>query len=132
MLNSFKLLLAQADQAVAGAAGTIADPNANTKPAEPPTWLNAIGMYIPLILLAYFFLIRPSITQQRKAADQMSKLKKNDRVLTRAGIYGTIFSIDRDKNIATIKIDEATNTKIDIALNSIENVVSDSEEKAKV
>ncbi len=128
MWNFIQPLLAEAEQVVAKVQDGAADPNAQGDP--PPYWISALP-WIAIPVLMYFFMIRPSVNQQRQAQDRISKLKENDRVLTKAGIYGTIYSIDKDKNVATIKIDEATNTKIDVTLSSIEVAIDESSEKAK-
>ena len=58
----------------------------------------------------------------------MESLKKNDRVVTIGGIYGVVANVQRDADRVTIKVDEATNTKIDVTFGAVARVVSDQAE----
>ena len=52
-----------------------------------------LGMFIPFILvlcIMYFFIFRPNQRKQRETQKMLDSLKKNDRVITSSGIYGTI------------------------------------------
>ena len=51
--------------------------------------------------------------------------KNNDRVLTSAGIYGTVANVEREADRVTLKIDEAANVKITVSLSSIVKVLGD-------
>ena len=42
----------------------------------------------------------------------LQNLKKNDRVVTIGGIYGTVVNAQKDLDEVTIKVDESTNTKL--------------------
>lgn len=80
----------------------------------------------PLILgigaLFYFMVLRPE-TQRRSDQEKMHKeLKKNDRIVTIGGIYGTIVNTDGDD--VTIKVDENTNTRIRITRTAVQTVLN--------
>lgn len=68
---------------------------------------------VPLVFMFgifYFLLIRP---QQKKAKEHravIDALKKGDQVITAAGIYGKITSVD--ENIVTLEIAPGINIKI--------------------
>ena len=53
-------------------------------------------------------------------------LKKNDKVCTIGGIYGTVIEV-RDKEIV-IKIDESNNTKMKVTPGAIRNVATEERE----
>jgi preprotein translocase subunit YajC len=81
---------------------------------------------LPLALIgaaAWMLLIKPERDRMRKQQDVLSGLKKNDRVLTSAGIYGTVANVDRDAGRVTLRIDEAANVKIQVAISSIASVL---------
>ena len=59
---------------------------------------------------------------QRQA--MLEAVKKNDHVITAGGIYGVVTNVHREANEITIKVDEATNTKLRLALGSIARVLS--------
>jgi preprotein translocase subunit YajC len=50
---------------------------------------------------------------------------KNDRVLTAGGIYGVVMNVHREADEVTIKVDEATNTKLRLTLGSVTRVLGD-------
>jgi preprotein translocase subunit YajC len=74
---------------------------------------SAIMQIFPLILMFgifYFLLIRP---QQKKAKEHralVDALKKGDQVITAAGIYGKVTSVE--ENIVTLEIAPGINIKI--------------------
>ena len=66
-----------------------------------------IGNFLPLILIVvvmYFFFIRPTAKKQKAQAKFVNELKKGDKVATSSGIIGTITKID-DKT-ATLQISQ--------------------------
>jgi preprotein translocase subunit YajC len=78
-----------------------------------------------IVVLFYFLMIRP---ERRKQADHkalLGNMKKNDRVVTIGGIYGVVMSVERDADQVTLKIDEATNTKIRVTFGSIARVLGE-------
>jgi preprotein translocase subunit YajC len=88
------------------------------------------GMLPSLLLIGlafYFLLIRPQQRQQRDHKRLLSNLKKNDRVVTVGGIYGVVTNVRNDADEVTIKVDEASNTKLRITLASIARVLREAE-----
>lgn len=89
-----------------------------------------IGSFGPLLMpmvaiffLFYLLILRP---ERRKQADHKALLeavKKNDRIVTIGGIYGVVTNVQRESDRVTIKIDEATNTKIDVTFGAIARVI---------
>ncbi|MFO0876972.1 MAG: preprotein translocase subunit YajC [Gemmataceae bacterium] len=75
-------------------------------------------MELPLIMLVifallFFIVIRPAQKrQERERLSLLSGLKKNDRVLTTAGIYGTIVSISDKEDEVIVKVDDNTRLKM--------------------
>ena len=76
-----------------------------------------------IMVLFYFMLIRPERNKQKAHKQLLESLKKNDRVLTVGGIYGVVTNVQRGSDEVTIKVDEATNTKLRITFNSITRVI---------
>ncbi|MBR2469895.1 MAG: preprotein translocase subunit YajC [Fibrobacter sp.] len=74
-----------------------------------PEQPSAIASFLPLILLfvvMWLFFIRPK-QKEMKQMDQMRKeLKKGDKVMTTAGIIGTITSME--DNIVTVRTGSTT------------------------
>lgn len=75
---------------------------------------NALTSFLPLILIVvvfYFFMIRP---QMKKAKDQkkyIEALKKGDKILTIGGIYGEIVEVREDGTIL-MKVEDGTKMRI--------------------
>lgn len=61
--------------------------------------MDSLGTLLPIILIGvvfYLLIMRPARTRQRKQAEMMSALSPGTRVMTTAGVYGTVVSIDED------------------------------------
>ena len=84
-----------------------------------------LPMLVLLGLMFYFILVRPQRTEMRTRQDMLKALKKNDRVITTGGIYGVVTNIQPDADEITIKVDEGTNTKLRLTLNSIARRLGD-------
>lgn len=57
---------------------------------------SSIMTFLPLILIMvvfYFFMIRPQVKKQKELQKFRSALKKGDKVVTSGGIYGKIIEI---------------------------------------
>ena len=79
---------------------------------------SGIASFLPFLLIMvvfYFFMIRPQINRQRADQEFQKELKKGDKVTTVGGIYGKVMGIKEDKIILEI----SENTRITIERNSI-------------
>jgi len=82
----------------------------------------ATGQWILLggmILVFYFFMIRPQQTRQKKQKEFTEGLKKGDTVVTAGGMHGKIVSVS--ENIVTLEIDKGINVKFEKGSISLEN-----------
>lgn len=86
-------------------------------------------MVIPVIF--YFIMFRPQQQQERKRKDMLSALKKNDRVLTTAGIYGTVVSIDNDQDKVVLRVDDDKGGRMTFTRASIVRVLDGTQDKDK-
>lgn len=125
MIHSFLLLVAQLESDAGGAAD-VAQEAAEAAPRS------GLSFLIPMMLalLVMMLLMRPKKTDQAQA-QRLSEMKKNDRVVTAGGIIGTVLSIRDEQNFVTIKIDESTNTKMQIIKSSIVKVLGDEKDDQK-
>ena len=76
---------------------------------------SGLGAFLPLLLIIvvfYFFMIRPQMRKQKDLKNYREALQKGDKIVTTGGIYGKITNISDhtvDVEIAggvTIKIDK--------------------------
>ncbi len=95
-------------------------------------WTSMLMLWVPILLLGYLLLIRPQQRQQAKRREMLAQVKKNDRVIAAGGIYGVVTNVRPEADEVTVKVDEATNTKIRMTLSSINSVIRDgsSDDKA--
>jgi preprotein translocase subunit YajC len=95
---------------------------------QQPPGGNLFSMLLPLVaigFLFYFLLIRPQRKEQSKRQTMLSAVKKNDRVVTIGGIYGVVTNVQREEDEVTIRIDEATNTKIRVTMGAIARILGE-------
>jgi preprotein translocase subunit YajC len=79
-----------------------------------------------IIMILYFFLfLRPQRKRDTSLRTQLENLKKNDRVVTIGGIYGTVTNVQRESDEVTLKVDEATNAKLRVTLNAIARIITE-------
>lgn len=67
---------------------------------------------LPIFLIFgifYFLLIRPQQTQQKKHQEMLSRLSKNDEVVTSGGIHGTVVNVDNET--VTLRLDDSARVK---------------------
>jgi preprotein translocase subunit YajC len=117
LLASLFLFLAQA----APAAGKGAGPAAAAEP-------NFLYQFLPLMavpFIFYFMMLRPQQVQEKKRRELINNLKKNDKVLTSAGIYGTVISVDEKGNRVQLRLDDDGKVKVTFTKISILAVITD-------
>jgi preprotein translocase subunit YajC len=90
-------------------------------------WSSGLIQLVPLIaipILAYYMLFMPE-KQRQARLNRLQAVKEKDHVVTNGGIHGVITNIQREQGRATLRIDEASGTKIKIELSAIARVVTD-------
>lgn len=105
--------------------GAGANPNPNSA-----TGLLTFLPYIAIFgLWFYLLLLRPQQKQEALRKKMIESLKKNDRVLTSSGIYGTVVSVDGDQDRVLLRVDDDRNVRIAFSRASIAKVLDVAEEK---
>lgn len=87
-----------------------------------------ISMLPTLVMIAigfYFLMVLPERQRQKEMKKLLDALKKDDRVLTSAGIYGIVANINRESGRVTLKIDESSGAKMQVSLTSVERILTD-------
>ena len=93
---------------------------ADDPPVAPPS--AGLGQFLPIILmvvLMYFLLIRPQRMRQKALAEQISAMKKGDKVISAGGIHGTIANMKEQ----TVIVKVAENVKLEFQKSSITTVI---------
>ena len=83
---------------------------------------NPLGGFFPLIVIFvifYFFLIRPQQTKAKEHQNMVNALKKDDKVITSGGIYGTVTAVKGE----LIEVKIAENVKVQVSKSAISTVI---------
>jgi preprotein translocase subunit YajC len=73
--------------------------------------------------------LRPQRQQEQKRKAMIDAVKKNDKVITSGGIYGTVTSVDAGSDRVVLRIDDEKGVKVTLARSSVARVLESSEEK---
>jgi len=104
----------------------LAQAEGGAEPAQP-MWWNLVPFGVLLVVLAVNMLLRGN-REKREADEFLKGLRKNDRVLTVAGIYGTVAALPETGDEVTLKIDE--NARLKVSRGSIRRNLTREEEAA--
>jgi preprotein translocase subunit YajC len=92
------------------------------------------GPALPFIMigvLAWLMFFRPESKRRAEFQKLLEGLKKNDRVITAGGIYGTIVNVQQGSDDVTLRIDDSSNVRIRVLRTSITRVLTGEESAAE-
>jgi preprotein translocase subunit YajC len=95
------------------------------------SFLPTLVMAVPMVALFYFLFILPQQQQEKKRRSMIDALKKNDKVLTSGGMYGTVISIDPKNDKVVLRVDDERGVKLAFTRASVARVIEQSTEKEK-
>jgi preprotein translocase subunit YajC len=78
-----------------------------------------ILIFIPMLLIMYFLMIRPQQKKMKEHQALIASVKAGDEVVTSAGIYGIVSEVDGD----VIWLEVAQELELKIRRSSIEGVI---------
>jgi preprotein translocase subunit YajC len=84
--------------------------------------LNVLPMVV-VAAAAWMLLYKPERDRMQRQTAMIAALKKNDRVVTSGGMYGTVANVDREADRVTLKVDDAGSVKIAVTVASIARVL---------
>jgi len=84
-----------------------------------PGALTSLAPLVLVFVIFYFLLIRPQQKKAKGHREMLSKLKKNDEVMTGGGIYGKVISLS--DNVLTLEV--APNVRIRVQRAHISEVI---------
>ena len=85
-----------------------------------------IIMLVGMLVVMYFFMIRPQKKQEKELAEMRDNLTVGDEIITTGGIVGSVSIIKDDK----IMLETGNGSKITILRSSVRTVLKDDEETA--
>jgi preprotein translocase subunit YajC len=93
--------------------------------AEGGNPLMSLLPFLLIIVVFYFFMIRPQMKRQKELRKYREALKKGDKIITTGGIYGKVIEVKDDHVIMEI----AENVKIKIDKTAVIMDMSDAVRK---
>ena len=72
--------------------------------------LGPFGMMIIIFAIIYLLIMRPQQKKQKQHQEMLRGLQRGDKVVTQAGIYGTIVALD--EKIVSLQVDDKVRLKI--------------------
>ena len=82
----------------------------------PPIWVTMFP-FILMLVVFYFILIRPQQKKMREHQELLKGLRSGDRVVTNAGIVGTVVTV-KDKTVTLRSAD----TKVEILKSAVAEI----------
>ncbi len=93
-----------------GAVADLARQAGAAQAAQPTSMLGLLLPFVLVFVIFYFLIIMPQRKKQKQHMQLVDALKPGDRIITTAGILGTVMGVS--KNIIELKISSSTNIKI--------------------
>jgi preprotein translocase subunit YajC len=97
--------------------------------ANGSSWYPLV-MMLGIVPLFYFVFVLPQQQLEKKRRAMIDGLKKNDKVLTTGGIYGTVMSVDAKSDKVVLRIDDERGVKLAITKASVGRVLETSTDKS--
>ena len=91
--------------------------------ATKPNMLTALLPFVLVFVIFYLLIIMPQRKKQKKHLELVENLKPGDRVITTAGIFGTVMGVQKDR----IELKIAANVKIDVTKSAVGVILGASE-----
>ena len=90
----------------------------------------SIIMIVLMIVIFYFFMIRPQTKRQKELQKAREAMKAGDKVITSGGMYGIIREINKPSGQVTLEVWDGVKVKVDINnIFSLEEVGKDKDAK---
>ncbi len=118
LLDSLPILFAQNAGAPAAGGGSAA-----------PALLTFLPYIAIAVLWFYLLIIRPQQRTDRERKTLLNAVKKNDRILTSSGIYGTVVSVDPDSDKVIVRIDDDKGVRATFSKGAIVRIFDGSEKE---
>ena len=87
--------------------------------AQSPDPLASLILPIGLVVLFYFFLIRPQSKRQKEHRQMVNDLQKGEEVITSGGILGKITSVNDD----FITLEIAKDVSLSVQKNAVQTIM---------
>ena len=91
------------------------------------------NLWFPMLIICvvWIFVMMIPRNDQKKHREMLDNLKKNDKVITAGGIFGTVISSRKEDPFVMLRVDESTNTRLKVLKTSISRVITGDEKTEK-
>jgi preprotein translocase subunit YajC len=90
--------------------------------AAPNPFMQMLPM-LAIIVVLYFFMIRPQQKRQKEMRKMLSELKTEDEVIISGGIYAKIISVSDEKVVVDLDIESTKQNLITIQKSAVQMVL---------
>ena len=97
-----------------------------------PTGAGGILSWVLIIGVFYVFLIMPERKKQKNMKSMINSVKAGDKIITRGGLYGTIFSLNEDAMVIVTGPDSVKLEMSKLSISSVIETKQDSEAEENV
>lgn len=80
--------------------------------------MGQVFLFGSIILIMYFFMIRPQQKKQKDTALFISEIKKGDQVVTVGGVHGKVYAVEGDTVL--LELDKGLKIKVEKSALSLE------------
>ncbi len=84
--------------------------------------MNQLILFIPILLVFYFFMIRPQMKKAKNQKKFRAEIGKGDKVVTIGGLHGKIIEVEETTFI--VELYDKTNVRIEQSAVSMETTMS--------
>ena len=88
--------------------------------------LMALAPLVLIFVVFYFLLIRPQQKRAKEHKEMLSKIRRNDRIVTNGGLMGKVAKVNDDRD--EIELDIAENVRVKVRRGMVAEVTSKGED----
>ena len=85
-------------------------------------FMNPVFLIVGMVVIWWFLVLKPQRKQEKERAGKLEAMKKGDKVLTRAGIYGVVSRVKDD--VVVVRIDTDGKVLVPFQKAAIEDVLT--------
>ena len=95
---------------------------AQTPPPETPFFMHPMFLIVGMVLIWWLLVLKPQRKQEKERKAKIEGIKKGDKVLTRAGMYGVVSRVKDD--VVILRIDTDGKVLVPFQKAAIEDVLT--------
>jgi len=88
---------------------------------QAPVFMNPVFLIVGMVLIWWLLVLKPQRKQEKERKAKLDSVKKGDKVLTRAGIYGVVSRVKDD--VVVVRIDTDGKVLVPFQKAAIEDVL---------